>query len=429
MNRKNILVIILFYAISAHAASDELVVTKPYKPGIRERYSTCYKATLTATCALGGVCAYTNRANLGKTSCVLLGGASVAYLHQMMRRRSLLDMLLTDPEAALDRAHAVGDKCAKEGERTAESPERTKNLINKFTQQYPIFLLGECTKEDWGHCLLSRRYESKYRQEFESRVVRSLRNKAQLLERPVQYVGFGCGGIFQDHVILTKMLAQKPDAQLDVHLIDIKHIPYIKYRDLLDGMRSIDPQAPADPTSVMANLKRIVREDRAVPATMGDEELTRAIVNTCESIEAPARQSIAWLSKTFPHARLRLHIHDSMEGYYQHIERANIQSPDVIATADIQDEMSRRQSSTNDYAELCIRALQKNADADNIWLAKDAANTGAILMDIKIQEAPKSEKYDIKLKDASIVPAYITSQPIRTSSSFIGRLVRRPIRL
>ncbi len=426
MSKNHVLAALLLYTISGHASSNESVVTKPYKPGFRDRYSTHFKAALTTTFALGAACAYTNRANLDKTSCAALGGAFLVYLHQMVRKPHLLDMLLTRPKAALDWGYSVRDKCGQEAEKTGavENIETTKMLIDQYTKEQPLFLLGECVKEDWGHCLLSRIYKPKFRQQFESSVVTSLKNKLTSLARPVQYVSFGSGGMFQDHVILTKTLAKKPDAQLDVHLIDLKYTPYVKCRDLLNNTRLVDSHIDTDPTPVMEAFKKLVRDDKAVPESMGDEELTRVLMNVCLNHEVPAQQSLRWLAKTFPQAQLKLHLHDTADSYHQYIERTNTQSADVIATADIQDEMSLIQQAGPNYAQLCVQTLQKNPHADNIWLTKNPRQGIASLARIKLEESAEAEKHDAEVRGVSI-PVYITSQQILASTSFLRRLIGR----
>lgn len=410
MSKNNIWTLLTLYAISGYAASNDPVITNPYKPGFRDRYNTQFKAALTATGVLGAVYAYTNRANLDKTSCAALGGASLMYLHQMMRQPTLLDMLLTHPKKALDWGYAVRHKCGQEAKNMPETTQNTKMLLDKYTKKQPLFWLGECVKEGLGTCLLSRDYEPHYRQQYESRVVTSLHDKISSVERPVQYVSFGSGGMFQDHVILTKTLAEKPNAQLDVHLIDLKYTTYVMCRDWLNNKRSVNPHIDTDPTPAIEKFKKLVRDDKAVTAPMSDEEAARTLMNVCSNHEVPVQQSLRWLAKTFPNARLKLHLHDTADSYHQYIERENIQNPDVIASADIEDEMGSLY-----YVQLCVRALQKNPHADNIWLTKNAHPGIASLARIKLEESIGAEKHDAEVKGVN-VPVYITSHPIKISS-------------
>lgn len=421
MNKK-IFTVLMFYTISGYAASDDPVITKPYKPSFRDRYNTQCKAALTVTGALGAAYAYTHRrTSLDKTSCAVLGGASLAWLHQlhrlhqMKKNRRLVDMLLIQPKSVLDRSHEIREQGAKEIKGMPETRENTKKLLEKYTKKWPIFLLGECVQEDWGHCVLSRVYEPNYRQQFESRVVTSLHSKLQSLPRPTQYVSFGSGGLFQDHVILTKTLAKKPDAQLDVHLIDLKHTPYAHCRDLLDNTRSVDSHISTDPVPVMSLFKKVAREKEWVAKTMGDEELTSVLVNECEGVEVPAQQSLTWLKKTFPNARLNVYLHDTADSYQHYIERTHAQSPDVIVAADIEDEMSLLQSACPHYVQLCVRAQQKNTHADNLWLTKNRKKGLGELTSLKLTESPGATKEEVQVKGASI-PVYVTSQQIPATS-------------
>lgn len=418
-----------FLTASCIHASDDFTVTKPYSPGFRDRHSTGYKAALTASFVLGASAAYTQRAQLGNTGYAVLGGTSLIYAHQMMRKPRLLDLLLTNPKAALDHVYAVGDKWEQEKKRTLGSPETIARLTHTFAEQCPIFSLGECRREDEDHCLLSRIYEPRYREIFESHVVTALHNKLQQSPaKPVHYVGFASGRMYQEFVNLAKTLAKKPDAHLDVHFIDVCYGPYVGCRALLgDRNRLVNSHVSIDPTPVMKELKAEARKEHNFK-NMTDEKLENKIVDIVRNIETPAQQSIAWLSKTFPNARLQLHLHDTVDNYYQQVASASMPFPDVIATADIDDSGSLSMRSRLHYYQLCARALQANAHTDTIWLGKDYERRVGTINTVTLKEVPESKRVDITLdesEDAPQIPLYITLQPIATSTSFFRRLVRR----
>ncbi|HEV2601465.1 MAG TPA: hypothetical protein VGT41_04140 [Candidatus Babeliales bacterium] len=425
MNKNSVCAVLLLYAISGHAASNQLVVTKPYTPGLRERYSTPFKAALTATFALGAACAYTNRAKLGKASYVAAGGASLIYLHQMMRKPRLLDMLLISPKSALNQMHAVRDTFAKEPKKNPQTLETIKNRCDTYAQEHPLFLLSECTMlNDSSPCILSRCHEPNFREQFESRVVKSLVNKLSLLERSVEYAGFASGAMFQDLVILTKTLAANPNAKLNVHLIDIKHEPYVTCRTLLNTTRAVEAQIDTDLNAIMSSVQR-QKSDMSIKE-LGDLMSSYAAVQLC------AHQAIGWLSRTFPQAQLTLQLHDSTDSYHAYIKEENIASADVIATADIDDQMSWERKAGVHHAQLCIRALQKNPLVDNIRLRTHFSRNGTpSLTSIGLEPSAGAVEKKAKIKNAETeedekIAIYITSQQIPASTpSFFQSLAQR----
>lgn len=421
MNKNSVCAVLLLCTISGYAASNELVVTKPYTPGLRARYNTQFKAGLTTAYALGAACAYANRAKLDKTGWAAFGSASLMYLHQMMKKQHLLDILLTHPKSALDQAYAVYDTCIKEAEGKRVTPENMQYLRDKYTTKHPLFLLGECTAEDSRPCILSRCYEPNFREQYESRVVTSLGNKLSKLDRPVQYVSFGSGGMFQDHVALTKALAKNPDAKIDVHLIDIKHKYFVACRESLNNTREVDYMNNTDPNHVMESARKYCLASNQNIS----ENVLIDLTNDYQYIEFRAQQSIAWLSRTFPQAQLKLYLHDSTASYHAYIDRENIAIPDVIAAADIDDEMSWAYRSGLCYAQLCIRALQRNPLVDNIWLRKDFGRPVALLTSVALEESAGAEKENVKIENDEEIPLYITSQKIPASASFFQRLIGR----
>src|SRR5207244_1925920 len=98
------------------------------------------------------------------------------------------------------------------------------------------FLLGECTKESSNSvtqpCLLSRLINPSFRDIFADRVARAICDNLETsLHEPVHYASFWPGMLFQDLVILTKVLAEKPNACLVVHGIDLQFKPYTDFLD------------------------------------------------------------------------------------------------------------------------------------------------------------------------------------------------------
>ena len=74
--------------------------------------------------------------------------------------------------------------------------------------------------------------------------------------------------------------------------------------------------------------------------------------------------------------------------------------------------MSIIRSAPIHFAQLCIRALQKNAAADNVWLTKNVANGTASLTHFQLNKSSGAESVEI---EGVSVPVYVISQQIHTS--------------
>ena len=414
MNRRDILTACVLYTIFTHIAAKELVITQSYKPARSVAHSTLFNSAVTALFTLGSGFVYTNCTELNPPTCAILGGASFLLFRSLIKEKSLLDKLLTDPVSALDHNYTLAKKLEAE-----TIPAKKDVLRAQYAKQEPLFLLDECTKQGCRNCVLSRTYEPKFREVFESRVVSSLCQQLSLHERPIEYVGFASGGMFQDHVILTKTLAKRPDARINIHLIDIKYITYIACKDLLKDTREVHPDINTDPTRVIRQLRQYARANSDDAKEINNKELAPRLINVCKWHESRGQQSIAWLRKTFPCALLKLHLHNTTDSYYKYIDRTKTNNPDVIATADIEDELSITQLSIKDYLKLCVLALKRNPMVQNTWLTRDYGQGGS-LANIQLFPSAGAQAYFIQIGNAE-VPFYETSEEIKPS--FLRRLI------
>lgn len=284
--------------------------------------------------------------------------------------------------------HAIKDN-DDDKKKLVDSIDYYKALEKQFREEFPIFLLAECTHEDSQegvkYCSLSRIYQEKYRETFEQEVVSALITRINTHERPIEYASFASGGKFQDLVILAKALTQKPTSPLNIHLIDIRHDMYVDYRDAMNDNHQIYPNSTIDPTD----------KD---PSGIIDE--------------LPFIQFINYLQKTFPQATLALHAHSNTKGYCDYLTKHHIAYPDILACADIQDEMSLSQGSTKDYFGLCMQTLQNNSSSANILLSKGGTNKADI---VTISLHPASEHSEIVCPLLDITtPIYIQWKEIKT---------------
>ena len=79
-------------------------------------------------------------------------------------------------------------------------------------------------------------------------------------------------------------------------------------------------------------------------------------------------------------------MNESTPSYLKYIEQNQLSSPDVITTADIQDEMCLLNRAPQDYVLLCIKTLQKKPTS-NVFLSHNSKKlNSASLETISLQE-------------------------------------------
>jgi hypothetical protein len=382
---KSIGVLLCFGVSLATRAGSDRVVTEPYEPSLAVRCPLVKMAGAAIAAAGLGVAAQHTILETPGSRLLPLGlacaAAGVVKMHHSYKT-GFLDLLLTDPEKALGRVKKVSNACSKEGEAELEhsvSDEVVlfKKLVKKHEKNCPVFLLGECTSEDWGACCLSRAYCPQYRDQYESRVCDSLLEKLQKNGDAVHYVDFGSGGAFQTLVVLARTLSKKPDSSLAVHLIDPKHTPHTVSRDTLQVHRAVNIHDDYNLEPIMPQLLQHGREEWG-GKNDEDSVIRKGILSGYALVEEQGKQMIGWLAKTFPDAKLSLSLHESSQSYLNYLEKIGLPSPDVISAADIQDEMSLIHGSMQGYSLLCRQTLQKKPDSINWLLGKKSQSTGCL---------------------------------------------------
>lgn len=355
-----------------------------------------------------------------------------SFLRRVFRYKpDLLSLILYNSVAALTLAYEANDRFVEQAKDAKTDDlieadldrgiQEYKKLVHQCEVECPILLLGECTKVDFWPCSLSRLSNPRYRQLYEDRVVTVLCAKIdQAHGVPVQYVSFGSGGLFQDLVILTKVLAQKPDAVLAIHFIDIKFTPYVAACDVRDGPRIIGVEHELDLKAVMSKLKEIARREWR-GGEISDHQLGRNIGIECICIEAKIKEVVSWLTSKFPHAQLTFYVHNSGESYVNYLTQKGIAYPDVLTAVDIQDEMSLLRSSVLGYYQLCRHTLLNNPLTYNLWLDKTMVNdpafgwgTGKDVELVRISLDPCDRATEVKLKkdDGSEEHIYRTAEKL-----------------
>jgi hypothetical protein len=279
-------------------------------------------------------------------------------------------------------------------------------LMQKYEQQCPFFLLNECRAE---MCWASRKFNPHYRDSFEEQISNYLVAKTHSNNNVVMYTSFASGDAFPEMVILAKTLAKKPDAHITIHLIDSNYKEYVALKNYFGLSREIivdqgvtDCIDTLDRNTLDEYIKQ--RREKENNIRLTDEQFRVAILNNYCITQKRFQQLKGWLAQTFPKARLSLFLHDSVEHYFEYMDKHNLPYADVIAAADIQIDKGMMPVSQRledylgmgiieDYATLCTKTLEKKPDCYNAWLAIDAGN--AEIFSFSPKEVKNAKKIDL----------------------------------
>ncbi|MFA6066039.1 MAG: hypothetical protein WC707_02540 [Candidatus Babeliaceae bacterium] len=336
----------------------------------------------TAYTALAKCCAMGNKLQRGVIfhEARNIPNAEALIVLQKTQEEKILHALLTNPQVALQYAYKVYHQCCNElhtsDAKNNNVSELMQKIITQFEKECPIFFLGECDQEDSSRgCILSRSHEPKNRAAYEKHVVGALL-KILSANKLTQYASCASGGLFQDLVVLSKALHEKPDAQIDIHLIDAKFMPYMSMRDVLDNTREVKLDYSIDPNNFMRVLKEVN------PEFQETSRARKIIAADIVRIEPFIKQFVRQLKTTFPRARLAVNVHGTVATYCDYVSRKRLDSPDVIVGADIQDESNPDQNSIGDYYQLCREGLIAKPNLYNKILVR--SNNKAMLNTLRI---------------------------------------------
>jgi hypothetical protein len=405
------------------------VITAPYQPGMAAYYPRV--SNVAQSSLLGGI-AYLLARGQKLVHPAYVGMATFlgSCAYTALKRPNLVDALLTNPNRVLRYAYMVNDQFTDAGKRQGlDKPEIVEKMsaqeclaaYHKLQEHYQkecaFFQASECVRESFGPCVLSRDYRPEYREAFEQKVVSSLLEKCDSVRGPVHYASFGCGGRFQDLVTITKTLARKPDAHLVIHLMDLKHSLYTDCRDLMNNTREVnEPTEQKSVMAVMKQLKEMARKEGGSDIEqMSDNALEQRLIVEVLGVEKPFIQFLAFLKRTFPRANIVLFLHNTTQDYIDYITKNRMPYPDVIAAADIEDEMSLMYGSMRDYSKLCVQTLQNKSVNTNILLGKKGGQ--AALYAFSLVKTASAEEGDITINDTKI-KVYATETPIAPRSLF-----------
>lgn len=311
-------------------------------------------------------CVYAGLAGLG--SKCLLSVFQNDYCSTPYTSEQLLNLLINDPKKALDYSNKI---CKEFYEKIYKNSCTQEQRIKFYTKKCPFFLLGECTQnEDYYRCILSRSYNPLFRERFESNVVTATLEKLKT-NTMVNYVSFGSGGMFQDLVIIAKVLAKEPTANININVIDTQYGDYVCMREYLKNGRQVSREFDDTPPEDYLNyLLELAKKESDFDGKADLLKLNHR--NEVILLGKRYQQFILFLQEMFPKANLSLSVYASTDDYLKCITADEKLFPDLIVTADIDwDDLNcLANKSTLAYIKLCLISMQKKSTATNVWLSK-----------------------------------------------------------
>lgn len=391
MLSKKCMLLIVFLMFNASAMDKKIVITESsYTPAFSARHPKVAKTAGMLLVATGvGIVGYMIEKyapdyvdSVGVNAALWAGLVGGCYT-VASNRPALVDSFLTDPQQSVNMAVGEWDKMILQMQNMGIEKEKNiskltqdlENLYNAHEQRCPIFSLGECTADGWCACVFTRSINPSYRNRFEERTSQLLLEKivANNNQQAIHYTSFGCGGSLPELIILTKVLAKKPDAKINIHLIEGNTTSYVSAADFLNVSREVTPdqQMLNFEDKFDEYLDFVKKEDGYSAKNLSDDDLKSQIISNVFILQRKYKQFITFLCSTFPRAQLSLSIHNLTDQYLEYIEKHNLIHADVVTAADIQDEMSYLRRGPVSYARLCSQTLKNKPNSSNMWLAKD----------------------------------------------------------
>lgn len=234
------------------------------------------------------------------------------------RDKFFLDLALKDPVVTLDETCAVALAAKSRFDAAVFSYDSFKQIVSDIEIRYPIFLLGKYINR------------GSLRKTIIDEIAANILAKLNSIkDRPVEYVNFAARGYFVDFIIAAKVLSQKPDANLSIHLIDNYNFTnYVSCRALFGDSRAITQDFVPRFVDKMFLSAEFAKESlgRKYPYEVEDDQ---ALLKSCFMVEEGARQFVNFFKRMFPSAHLTLFLHENSGGYFAYITQRKIQPADV----------------------------------------------------------------------------------------------------
>jgi hypothetical protein len=296
---------------------------------------------------------------------IFLLSSSVVFFSYAMEQNQAFHMLLMDNP--IEASQQLSKQVVQfYNEMKAVDPKKTLpirqyatgmiNLLKKYEQEHPLFLVTECGSK---YCSLSRTNNPHLRETFKTRTSSMLLNALTTHQRPITYTSFGCGGALSELIIMSRVLAQQPTAQLNIHFIDRRFTDAVEHRKAVQKLHQIHPNDCAELDTISQQIVCYASIDE-------DIKIKKARIYNILYVEYQAKLFLSWLQRQFPLATVSLFMHSTTDNYCNYLVQHTLNHADIIASIDIQDETSRSHNSGYFYAMLCKKTLEANPQSQNI---------------------------------------------------------------
>ncbi len=261
----------------------------------------------------------------------------------------LIDSLLTNPIQVLEKNNSLKKKFC-----SLITSQQNNQMVEQYEKVCPIFFLTECASP----CPIGRKENPHLRATFEKRVSALLVEKIETnATKTIEYVIFASGSLFSELIVVLQTLIQKPNANINVHLIDSSN---------------------CHNCSSSMCLSKMERD-----------------------------QFMKLLQYTFPNATLSSSMYSSTHDYLQN--NINITSIDVVSAADFMDTIGWSRRSHRDYVALCLAALKKNPLASNLWLDRGNEEHSVVLTTISSE---KLNDNSVEIASEHTIFGYVTDEQL-----------------
>ena len=250
-----------------------------------------------------------------------------------------------------------------------------QKLFSTYELRHPLFCLTECMPEGVLHsyCPYDRIQYPQIRKDFEEIVAAHMVDKVNNSKGfPVHCTFFNSSGLFQELMIMLKVLMQVPEARVTVHLIDNHYNLYCRARALKENSYVRDVSSYSTIISeVLTFMPFILKGENDAARLVKDCAATQwDYVKNCLWVEGITKQFTSCLKALFPKAQIAVQVHDLFANYLNYLATFKLPHPDIVTAIDIDTNKAVVEELLEEYTTLYIATLQHKPNSQN-FLALD----------------------------------------------------------
>jgi hypothetical protein len=333
--------------------------------------------------------------NIARNTVTLLHHAVVAQL----KEKDFIDLLLTEPVMAFNILSCINSLCwceinsamdvitgaAKANASDYEYDGRTevallKNYFQKYEKLCPVF----CCGLPYSMRPPPLRPQHPLCETFHEKIISAVLDKIGTTNKTIHYVTDPMDGLFTDLFILSRVLAQKPNASIAVHILNGKNKEYCIFKDAHQLTRALDTHDTIDWFTRMKRVNTYVKNNNIYHHP--DSAVTIGVF--FEETELFVKPTLTFLRKSFPLAHIELYLHSDHTDYWNYREEHKLPVADIIYTT--HEEFMNRLKQLPDsptsstcpdlrHVRLCIKTLQENPAAGCFFVSHNDLDSDATL--------------------------------------------------